>query len=126
MLLSGCAQRSGETASIWQFIGFTSVRTLPTASAQPQVEVRQVRNVGFAIGPSGSIAVGYNKHKFVALPPEGGLFIEVHSMEQLEGIKQFLAENPALGATSAILTTTRTGNEKTNAIGPPNDGRMRR
>ena len=76
-----------------RYYGYTKVLVPGAVTNGINLCVREVVNYGLAIG-GGSIGLGRNYNKEIALPARGALYVEVSTPEQFESIRKFLITNP--------------------------------
>ena len=107
--LSGC-QTQGPDGSVRRHcFGYTVVTVPRSAPVRADFCVREVANWGLVAG-NGSVGLGYNRTKDVAMPPDCAIYLEVQTDEQFEQVRQWIETNQIGG-----LCLTKQGVPKPDA-----------
>lgn len=62
------------------------------ASNREGFDIKEISNVGFAVGRPAGVSLGYTKDKIISMPPDGRIYVEVHTDEQFEKAKSLIRE----------------------------------
>jgi hypothetical protein len=85
----GCQTKGPDGSVRRYYFGYTVVTIPKAAPDRPDFCVREVSNVGLAIG-GGDLGFGYNKTKNVVLPPDGAIYLEVVTDEQFNKARELI------------------------------------
>lgn len=67
------------------------------ASNRDGFDIKEISNIGFAVGRPAGVSLGYAKDKIVSMPPDSRIYVEVHTDEQFEKAKNLIRELEKIG-----------------------------
>jgi len=60
-------------------------------------DIKEISNVGFAVGRPFGVSLGYSKDKIVSMPPDGRIYVEVHTEDQFKKAEKLVRELEKVG-----------------------------
>lgn len=96
-LLCSCATHNKDGSVSRHYFGYTVVKFPRQVSNHDGFDIKEISNVGFAVGRPAGVSLGYTKDKIVSMPLDGRLYVEVHTEEQFEKAKNLIRELEKIG-----------------------------
>lgn len=78
------------------YFGYAVVSIPTSTPAAPRITASEIRSYGLALG-GGATVLGYGQEHHVALPPDGRMYMVVHTDEQFEQARKLIENHPDLG-----------------------------
>jgi len=95
--LCSCTTHNPDGSVSRHYFGYTVVKFPRQVSNREGFDIKEISNVGFAAGRPAGVSLGYTKDKIISMPPDGRIYVEVHTDEQFEKAKDLIRELEKVG-----------------------------
>jgi hypothetical protein len=95
--LSSCTTHNSDGSVSRHYFGYTVVKFPRQVSNLEGFDIKEISNVGFAVGRPSGVSLGYSKDKIVSMPPDGRMYVEVHTEDQFKKAEALVREFEKIG-----------------------------
>jgi len=96
-LMCSCTTHNSDGSVSRHYFGYTVVKFPKQVSNREGFDIKEISNVGFAVGRPSGVSLGYSKDKIVSMPPDGRIYLEVHTEDQFKKAEKLVRELEKVG-----------------------------